>query len=272
MSVLSNGYLLALVAGGIDFDLEFLVIAGGGDGNRPGGGAGGYISSVSGESSGGGASALSAVGLTTGETYSVTVGASGSNSSFSGTDTGATAFNHVATAGGAGTGNNAGGNGGSGGGGDLGESPKSGGSGTSNQGYDGAGGALIAWYCTEPWGVSLAACSSQFAGGGGGAGGAGSGSSGGVGVQSSITGTATYYAGGGGGANTAGSRGSGGTGYTNYGGGGHGSSGQNGAVIVRYPDTVTLSNPGGGLTFSTSTVGANKVTSITGGTGNIEFG
>ena len=57
MSVLSNGYLLAL-AGGIkppvDFNAEFLVIGGGGQhleailSARGGGGAGGYISSISG--------------------------------------------------------------------------------------------------------------------------------------------------------------------------------------------------------------------------------
>ena len=79
-------------------------------------------------------------------------------------------------------------------------------------------------------------------------------------------------AGGGGGANTPDNvRDSGGSGYTNYGGGGHGGAGQNGVVILRYPDTHTISNPGGGLTLSTSTVGSNKVTTITAGTGNIQF-
>jgi hypothetical protein len=32
-----------------------------------------------------------------------------------------------------------------------------------------------------------------------------------------------------------------------------------------------LSNPGGGLTFTTSTVGSNKVTIFTAGTGSIQF-
>jgi hypothetical protein len=43
-------------------------------------------------------------------------------------------------------------------------------------------------------------------------------------------------------------------------------------VILKYPDTFTISNPGGGLTFSTSTaVSGFKVTTFTAGTGNIQF-
>jgi hypothetical protein len=42
-------------------------------------------------------------------------------------------------------------------------------------------------------------------------------------------------------------------------------------VILRYPNTVTISNPGGGLTMSTAVVGSNNVTTITAGTGNIKF-
>jgi len=42
-------------------------------------------------------------------------------------------------------------------------------------------------------------------------------------------------------------------------------------VILRYPDTYTISNPGGGLTFTTATDGNFKVTTFTAGTGNIEF-
>jgi hypothetical protein len=42
-------------------------------------------------------------------------------------------------------------------------------------------------------------------------------------------------------------------------------------VIISYPSSLTLSNPGGGLTFSTSTVGANKVTTFTAGTGNVQL-
>jgi len=285
VSVLSNGYLLALIpAADPGFDAEFLVIAGGGqitdssysDGStadaRGGGGAGGYISSISGESSGGGASALSAVGLTTGVSYSVTVGAAGSSSIFSGTDTSAANFNHTAIAGGG-----KGATGGSGGGGDMGGG--TGGSGTANQGYAGSDGSAgagdICWQNSSYWCHS--ACrgnSSPHFGAGGGAGGAASGVNGGVGVQSSVTGTATYYAGGGA------SKGiciqdqlvgTPGSGYQNYGGGGNlGAAGQDGVVILKYPATVSITS-GGGLSMSTSTVSGSRVTVITAGTGSIQF-
>lgn len=261
-------------AGALDFDAEFLVIGGGGRhletnfAARGGGGAGGYISSISGESSGGGGSALSAVGLTTDSTtYSVTVGAAGSDSTFSGTDTASASFTHTAVAGGAG-----GATGGSGGGGNTGGS---GGSGTANQGYGGGDGFLYTPGCLEPANVCLTPCHTSGPGGGGGAGGAGSGRDGGDGVQSSVTGTATYYAGGGRASTICSSTqyvGTAGQGQANYGGGGNlGAVGQDGVVILRYPTTVTISNPGGGLTMSTSVVSGNNVTTITAGTGNIEF-
>jgi hypothetical protein len=34
---------------------------------------------------------------------------------------------------------------------------------------------------------------------------------------------------------------------------------------------LTITNPGGGLTFTTATVGGNKVTTFTAGTGTIQF-
>jgi hypothetical protein len=58
------------------------------------------------------------------------------------------------------------------------------------------------------------------------------------------------------------------------GGGGYattGTAGGSGVVILRYPAAYTISNPGGGLTFSTVTDGSDKVTTVTAGTGNIEF-
>lgn len=297
MSVLSNGFLLALTAGpsSVDFDAEFLVIAGGGarastnyNGRTiySGGGAGGYISSVSGESSGGGASALAAVGLTTeaSPTYSITVGTAGSNSIFSGTNTSSTSFNHTAIAGGAGGGgSSAGSSGGSGGGSGAESSDPSGGDGTTNQGYRGGSGDLADGSCLVSGNHCYAPCrTTTFGGAGGGAGGVPSGGPsvttgyvGGAGVQSSITGTATYYAAGGSG-NFICSTSTQPTltpGYDNYGGGAGytTSSAQPGVVILRYPNTVTISNPGGGLTLSTSTDGSDKVTTITAGTGNISF-
>jgi hypothetical protein len=50
-----------------------------------------------------------------------------------------------------------------------------------------------------------------------------------------------------------------------------GGSGGSGVVIVKYPDTFTISNPGGGLTFTTASSGGFKVTTFTAGTGSIQF-
>ena len=214
------------------FTVQYLVVAGGGSGGyghpsgneAGGGGAGGYRSSVSGESSGGGASAESALSLTTGS-YSIVVGAGGtgvSNGRNSGSDS---SFGGVTSIGGGAGGNaNTGLSGGSGGGGS--HSATSGGAGTTGQGYRG-GNPPVA----------------SSAGGGGGAGGAGGdgrnstngnvAATGGVGVQSSINGTATYYAGGGGGGNP---------GTNNYGGNGGGGNGQGNQGSL----TNGTSNTGGG--------------------------
>ena len=68
-------------------------------------------------------------------------------------------------------------------------------------------------------------------------------------------------------------------GAANTGGGGGGAgdtsspgaAGGSGVVILRYPNTLTISNPGGGLTLTTATDGSNKVTTFTAGTGNVSF-
>ena len=112
------------------------------------------------------------------------------------------------------------------------------------------------------------------------------------------SGTMTNSGGGGGGsdatAGTAGAGGSGGggngfgssttlaqSGTTNLGGGGGGGgapdayelggSGGSGVVILSYPNAYTISNPGGGLTLSTTTSGIYKITSVTAGTGNVSW-
>ena len=51
-----------------------------------------------------------------------------------------------------------------------------------------------------------------------------------------------------------------------------GINGGSGIVILRYESSLTISNPGGGLTFSTATLGSDKVTQFTQGTGTIQFG
>jgi len=57
------------------------------------------------------------------------------------------------------------------------------------------------------------------------------------------------------------------------GGGGSGNAGGDGGsgvVILRYPSTKTLT-VGSGLTSSTATVGSDKVTTFTAGTGTVTF-
>ena len=248
------------------YTANFLVIAGGASGGSRksgGGGAGGYRASYNSEASGGGGSSETALQLSSGEVYTVTVGAGGaavsntpagagndgSASSISGT--GITTVSCVGGGGGNGdvSPNSDGRDGGCGGGaGGNGGPVSSGGSGTANQGYDGGGGY---------------AGSHAAGGGGGGAGAVGAsvpgnqqpGGAGGTGVASTITGSSVTRAGGGGGINespsySAGAGGTGGGGgggigggtagttNTGSGGGGVGSSGTSGAggsgvVILR---------------------------------------
>jgi hypothetical protein len=276
----------------VTVNVEYLVIAGGGAGGSEddraggGGGAGGYRSSVTGESSGGGASAETALTLSAATNYTVTVGAGGAGTSVNtrGNSGSNSVFSTITSIGGGGgavtDGTRDGLSGGSGGG-----ACRAGavGTGTANQGYNGGAGFEVG--------------STSDAGGGGGGASAvggnassGTGGTGGAGVSSSITGSSTGRAGGGGGAVGTGSGGSategGGAGgnATNSGtvntGGGGGAragvagtsgSGGSGVVILKYPSTFTISNPGGGLTSSTATAGGFSVTSFTAGTGNVQF-
>ena len=226
-------------------DVEYLVVAGGGSGGcgaGGGGGAGGYRSSVVGQLSGANSTAESRLSLTSGTSYTVTIGAGGASRSgsdangFAGTNS--TFATITSTAGGFGAGfSGPGGTGGSGGGASY---NAIGGSGTANQGFAGAG-------------------ASGNAGGGGGAGEAGNtdGSAfGGDGLSSNITGSLVFRGGGGAGAAggaqpgdggggtstvTSGASIIGGNGTANTGGGGGGSNGGlstgaggSGIVIVRY--------------------------------------
>ena len=274
------GYIAPLV-------VSFLVIAGGGGGGADngsgwggGGGAGGYRNSYNNETSGGNSSSETPLELTSTTNYTVTVGGGGSGTSPNGSGEDSV-FSTITSIGGGGGGQPSprdGEDGGSGGGA---AHSGNGGSGTSNQGLDGADGV------------------SNVSGGGGGAsqaGGNGYNGNGGDGLSSSITGTAITRAGGGGGTNFngigsgnagAGGAGGGGTGgrtanirdaVANTGGGGgggiptgqSGGTGGSGIVILRYPNSYTIT-VGAGLTSTTSTVGTDKVTVFTAGTDTITF-
>jgi hypothetical protein len=50
-----------------------------------------------------------------------------------------------------------------------------------------------------------------------------------------------------------------------------GGAGGSGIVILKYADTYAIANPGGGLTYSTTTGGGFKVTTFTAGTGNVSW-
>jgi hypothetical protein len=228
-------------------DTEYLVVAGGGSGGRGdggGGGAGGHLTNFGG----------TAISLTPGATYTVTVGGggaastsngnSGSNSVLSGTG-----ISTVTSIGG-GNGSNGtspaiGGDGGSGGGGGhFQPSGAAGGSGTVGQGNDGGDGA-----------GNLAPAYGGGGGGGAGAAGAnGSGSSGGNGgdgLSNSITGSAVFYAGGGGGfANN-------GDGDAGAGGNGGGSAGKGGSAGVAA--TANTGGGGGGTAGTPSGAGGSGV-------------
>ena len=225
-------------------DYEYLVIAGGGGGgDQGGGGAGGYRNSTVGEASGGGASAEAVLAVAASTVSGITVGVGGTNSSGLG---GNSVFSTITSLGGGRGGGNSehpgtpGGSGGAGG-----RNSAAGGTGTANQGFGGGN--------AGPDGPNSAP--NYVGGGGGGAGavgqnnqGASGPGDGGVGLTSSIDGSATFRGGGGGGgkhtsggSNSTGGNGGGGFGYVyantpgtagaaNTGGGGGGGAGQYGVV------------------------------------------
>ena len=252
--------------------IDYLIVAGGGGGGAGsqsfsgGGGAGGVRCTVG--ATGGGGSLESQVNLIYGTSYTVVVGGgagfngNGSDSYISGTGVSVTS-----TGGGAGAAAGYPSNGspqvgGSGGGGAANQSPRTGAAGTAGQGYAGGTGGT----------------SGTYGGSGGGGGGAGQvgavgrndgsgGANGGNGIQTSISGTATYYGGGGASRNNGNPSGIGGlggggqastAGGTNTGGGGYsdfvGTAGS-GIVIIRYPDSAPA---------ATSTTGSPTIT-VTGG-------
>jgi len=278
--------------------VDYLVVAGGGSAGVShvgggGGGAGGYLTNFGG----------TAVNLVASTNYSVTVGAGGASVSPGNTNTDTqgisgsnssiqfpTAINAIG-GGGGGAWTNAVGqalNGGSGGGGDQNGIGK--GSGTAGQGNDGGDGAGSPQYGGAGGGGAYLAGNNGTTSAGG---------NGGNGLSNSITGSNITYAGGGGGGTynggTPGIGGSGGggnaaafnsngiNGTANTGGGGGGNGGRggtvnnlasgaggSGVVILRYPNTKTIT-VGAGLTATTATVGTDSVTTFTAGTGTISF-
>ncbi len=298
-----------------NFNIDYLIVAGGGGGGSASsgysgggaGGAGGYRTSYgTGNISGGNSPVESALNLTIGNSYTITVGDGGAGGPAaspinaappSGTKGDNSVFASITSEGGGygvGQGQGAGGSGGSAGGG--GGSGGAGGTGTSNQGSNG--------------GTGTTSCPSNaclLGGGGGGASQAGSSvqaGKGGDGLSSSITGTSVIRAGGGSGGSygpigwndpIAGGAGGGGAagvqangyvgqpGLANTGGGGGGATwytnqvsrkggdGGSGIVILRYA-TTDANYTATGLTPTETTDGTDTILSFTTvGTGTITF-
>lgn len=254
----------------ISLTIEYLVIAGGGSGswNRGcSGGAGGYRSSVVGQLSGGGSSAEPIIIGDLATNYLVTIGAGapGGVQNSTGSNGANSVFSTITSLGGGSGGYGSGTSGGSGGGAAQSSDFFAGGAGTTGQGFAGGSNAQGGIFPS---------------GGGGGAGGAGGSPTRGAGQSSNITGTSITRALGGSGhddpreagaANTGtggatGARFVVGEGSTPF----NGLSGGSGVVILRYPSNLTITI-GAGLTGTTATVGANRVTTITAGTGNVSW-
>jgi hypothetical protein len=244
---ISNGY-----------SVDYLVVAGGGGGGGGyggGGGAGGYRNSYNSETSGASSSSESAISVTAGSVYTITVGAGGQGgySDDASVDPGQDSsivglgVSITSTGGGEGQGRrNTGSSGGSGGGNSY--TPSAiGYSGTANQGGNGGNG-------------SGASANGRGGGGGGASGTGGTGTSsqsghGANGLSSSITGSAVTRAGGGGGGAQS-SSGSPGTGGTGGGGNGSESTSTGGSGSA---NTGGGGGGGGGLTGNSGAGGSGVV-------------
>lgn len=246
-------------AGGTGFTADVLIIGGGGGGGYSfggGGGAGGYREFTK--------------KYFTGINYTVTIGAGGAGgTSLKGANGNNSFIERIAHGGGGGggTSSGAGQDGGSGG---------------------GASGTGAAGSSTNPRCNGSSQGNSGFtnSGGGGGAGAAATNVNGGDGSSSSITGSSVIRGGGGGGG-PSGTGGSGGggdgrnNGAVNTGGGGgggggiiqspqEGGNGGSGLVVIKFPDTYSITI-GGGLTYTSSTSGGYTTVQFTAGTDTISF-
>ncbi len=246
-----------------NFNIDYLVVAGGGGGASASsgysgggaGGAGGYRTSYgTGNISGGNSPVEAALNLTIGTSYTITVGDGGAGGPAaspinaappSGSKGNDSVFASITSEGGGygtGQGQGTGGSGGSGGGGG-GYTPGSGGSGASSQGNSGGTGT-----------TNCASNACYLGGGGGGASQAGSSvqdGKGGDGLSSSITGSSVIRAGGGSG----GSYGPIGWNDPIAGGaGGGGAAGVSANGYVGQPGTANTGGGGGGATWYTNQV------------------
>ena len=240
----------------LTYDADFLCIAGGGGGGRAaggGGGAGGYRNSFGSEASGGGGSSETALVLSPGTQYTITVGTGGAGSP-TGTQANATDGNDSSISGSGITTITSVGGGGGGHSGSPGTAGSAGGSGGGGGAYFGAGGAGTANQGFAGGASTTGSAGQQGAGGGGGAsavGGPGNSSEagdGGAGLSSSITGSSVARGGGGGG-----------KGYDNLpgGSGGTGGGGAGGAANSNAPGTAGTANTGGGGGGSHDVAGAS---------------
>jgi len=294
--------------GGSAIEVEYLIVGGGGAAGGGsinwtvggGGGAGGLRNSYASENTGGGLSGELALQCFKGVNYAVSIGSGGAGSASIYTAGGLgtrSYFAHITGYGGGGGGDyygtaaalrNHGGS--SGAEGSINSNQIHGREVIPGQGY------------RAGQGRTYGGANTTMAGGGGGGAAAvgsnaasGAGGAGGTPLSSSITGSSVAYAGGGGGAgyssggsatggggagkNTDGGAGTNATANTGGGGGGGttagnsgntaGGNGGSGVVILRYPNTYTISQSG--LTLSTATTGTDKVTTITAGTGTVSF-
>ena len=262
------------------FDMEYLVVAGGGGsdgtGDAGGGGAGGYRNSYASETSGANSGTETPLTISEKQTLTITVGAGIAGASWTnGEDSvisGSGITDVTSLGGGHGSSHASAGDGGSGGGcADVSRSCVVG-PGTAGQGMSGA--------------VGTNAANATSAGGGGGAsasgttGGHPSGGNGGNGLSSSIDTVSTTRAGGGGGEGTgsnSGGAGGGGAedndGTVNTGGGGGGgdagahasdsTAGGSGVVILRLPDESYSEKTTGSPTVITGQGAGNDETIIT---------
>lgn len=269
----------------IDFQCEYLVVGGGGHGpggfsggyGPGGGGAGGLRNSYASENTGGGGASESTKGIVLGQTYSITIAAGSTNVGTGNLGVAATPskFDTIKAIGG-GNGSRFGSTS------NIADSGFASGAGQAGRGTSGS---FTTYLFNNP--------TQGFVGGPrdvrrGGAGGGAAGAGGvqysvGAGLSSSITGSAvTYAAGGAGGVNTSFFNGVAGAANTGNGGragayasSGYGSTnggaGGSGVVILRYPNTYTISVGAGLTTAGEQTDGSDKYIKFTGGTDTVSW-